>query len=89
MIKKIVLVVIALFSILEAGCNGESTKPYENIHDSFIVVKHLDSYHDIIADEETGYEYYESTTHGGYYVIGGQVLDSNGKPIKYNKENDK
>lgn len=44
----------------------------------FYYLKKVDINRSIVVDKETGYEYF--STNG---IVGGAVLDENGKPVKY------
>ena len=92
--KKCLISLLLLLAVLSSGCNGDgnpSVRTGDNFVENvnrFVLVEKISSDYCIVADRETMYEYYVTSVHGKYgesYVIGGNVLDKDGHPKKYEK----
>ena len=91
--KKYISIVLVIFVFLLAGCDGDPNDTKKQTGDDFcnessqfIFVERVGENHYIVADKDTKYEYYMTsiaTGNGAGYIIGGNVLDENGKPKKY------
>ncbi len=92
--KKCLIGLLLLLTVFLSGCDGDANPEtivgdnfIENVN-RFILVEKISSDYCIAADRETMYEYYVTCVHGKYgasYVIGGNVLDKDGHPKKYEK----
>lgn len=89
------LLVVALCPILVVAAKGDRPSPskaraaYPTVA-HFNVVDGQDHFINgtavhVVADEETGYEYFATELDDGSLAIGGQVLDKDGQPVKYGK----
>lgn len=82
--KKVIVLLLLLTAML-TGCGlstGESVGDDDGIS-RFVVIERVDKYHYIVADKVTRYEYFLSRTKDSLWVVGGNVLDDNGKPLKF------
>lgn len=82
--KKLLLALMVMAALALSGCSGKQVgTPIDGSPESRIVfVEDLGGQHYIVADKKTGYEYYATRSYNNAYVIGGSVLDENGKPVK-------
>lgn len=82
----VLLMVVAFLPFILGGCSDNKTEEQLNhSSDRFTVVKEENDRHLVIVDNESGYEYFATPRHGGSYIIGGNVLDEDGRPKKYTK----
>ena len=90
--KKYISIVLIVCTLVLAGCTGNASvnrktgESFCNDSSQFIFVEQFGEDYYIVADKNTKYEYYVTAVHAKYsvsYVIGGNVLDENGKPKKY------
>ena len=82
--KKAIVLLLLLTAML-TGCGlsvGETFEDDKSVS-GFVVIERVDKYHYIAADKVTRYEYFLSRTKDSLWVIGGNVLDDNGKPLKF------
>jgi hypothetical protein len=90
--KKCLIGLMLLSAMFMSGCTGELNSDMqagENFFEDvpqFVLVKKISDYHYIVADRDTHFEYYVSRTSNRLYVIGGNVLDKDGHPKKFEKE---
>lgn len=90
--NKCLIGLMLLSAMFMSGCTGQSNGDmqvgddfFENVP-QFVLVKKISNYHYIVADRDTRFEYYVSRQDNSFYVIGGNVLDKDGHPKKYEKE---
>lgn len=82
--KKAIILLLLLTAVL-TGCGlpvGEALED-DNGVSRFVVIERVDRSHYIAADKVTRYEYFLSRTKDYLWVVGGNVLDDDGKPLKF------
>lgn len=89
--KRAVKLALAMLLIaLLTGCGMDDKRTGDNFSDHssrFVLVEKLGNSWYVAADKESGYTYFISYTRDANYVIGGNVLDKDGKPVKIDWKN--
>lgn len=84
--RKLLLSGFIIFSLIATGCGSISPSNVakeDSGKSRFAVISKIDATRYIAVDKVTGYQYFASYSYGGNYIIGGNVLDENGKPLKF------
>lgn len=83
--KKIIVVACLILTLAAGGCTkaaGETLSNDDGLN-RFVIIERVDKNHYVVADKKTRYEYFMSRAYSGYYIIGGNVFDDEGKPLKF------
>ncbi len=82
--KKILLfLAVAVLTLTGCTFGKQSGEVLDSSTPRIVVIEQLSIQYYIVADMESGYEYFASRSYNNAYVIGGNVLDKDGKPVKF------
>lgn len=81
--KKILILCIIIAALAAGGCASANKIKQEEMGDRFVLLEIIDRSHVIVVDKVSRYEYFGSSANGSLYIIGGNVLNDDGKPVKF------